>query len=253
MTVNRPAFYAAVRASLFGGRLSDPQVQGMGAMLDAAPPDMPLDHLAYCLATAFHETGQKMQPVVENLNYTSAARIRQVWPSRFPSEAAAKPFAGNPQALANKVYGGRMGNVGVDDGWTYRGRGFVQITGRDNYARAGRKLLADLVRRPELATNCGTAAAIMFAGMTDGWFTGAKLSDYFGPGKNDPVNARRIINGLDEAQKVAGYYAKFLVALDVTEAAPPPIPVLPIPSPTPQPASSGFFAAFISWLKGLRA
>lgn len=69
----------------------------------------------------------------ENLNY-SARRLTQVWPRRFPSLAAAQPFAMDPQALANKVYNGRMGNrPDSNDGWHFRGRGPKQLTGRDNY------------------------------------------------------------------------------------------------------------------------
>jgi len=71
------------------------------------------------LATAFQETGGKMQPIEKNLNYTSATRIRQVWLSRFSMVAAAQPYVRNPQALANKVYGGRMGNTGVNYGWLF--------------------------------------------------------------------------------------------------------------------------------------
>ncbi len=68
----------------------------------------------------------------ENMNYT-AARIHAVWPSRFPSVAAATPYAHNPQALANKVYGGRMGNVGPNDGWLCRGEGLLDTTGLANF------------------------------------------------------------------------------------------------------------------------
>jgi putative chitinase len=257
MTINRAAFFAAVRSSLFGGRLNGGQVQGLDALLDTAPAEMPLEHLAYCLATAFHETNETMQPVVENLNYTTAARIRAVWPTRFPTEASAKPFVKNPQKLANKVYGGRMGNTGANDGWTYRGRGFVQITGKDNYERAGKKLLTDLVKSPELATHCGTAASILYAGMAEGWFTGKKLSDYFRHGLTDPYNARRIVNGLDRASDIAGYYHKFLAALEAAKVAgpsvvpPPPDiePIAPIPQPTNAAAAAlvgGLVAAVVA-------
>ncbi len=70
----------------------------------------------------------------ENLSYT-AERLHAVWPTRFPTVAGAEPFAHNPQALANKVYGGRMGNAGPDDGWLNRGQGLLQTTGHDNIAR----------------------------------------------------------------------------------------------------------------------
>ncbi|PIB96520.1 glycoside hydrolase family 19 protein [Caulobacter sp. X] len=91
----------------------------------------------------------------ENLNY-SAKRLTEVWPKRFPSLAAAAPFAGNPQALANKTYGGRGGNTGPNDGWLYRGRGPLMSTFHCNYAEAqdltGLPLLAhpDLLLKPEV-------------------------------------------------------------------------------------------------------
>ena len=91
--------------------------------------------------------------VVENLNY-SARRLTQVWPHRFPSLASAVPFANNPQALANKVYNGRMGNrAGSDDGWTYRGRGGSQTTGHDGYAALAAACGLDLLSDPDLVND----------------------------------------------------------------------------------------------------
>ena len=76
----------------------------------------------------------------ENLNY-SAPRLEQVWPARFSSEGAAQAYAHDPKKLANKVYNGRMGNVpGTDDGWIFRGKGLLQLTGRDNVSRMARRL-----------------------------------------------------------------------------------------------------------------
>jgi putative chitinase len=86
--------------------------------------------IAHVMAQISHECGAGRE-VVESLNYT-ASRMMQVGPSRFPTLASATPFAGNPRALANKVYNGRMGNaVGSDDGFVYRGRGASQTTGRE--------------------------------------------------------------------------------------------------------------------------
>ena len=236
--LDRAKFFSSVRGALFAGRLTEKQVQGMDAMLDAIPSGMNLDHVAYCFATALHETGAKMQPVVENLRYKSAARIREVWPSRFPSNASAVPYVGEPELLANKVYGARMGNLGGNDGWIYRGRGFVQITGRDNYKRAGQILGVDLLTFPELAEEPETAAAILYCGMREGWFTGKKLADYFRPGLIDPYNARRIINGLDRAAEIAGYYRAFAGALATAGYTPKPaIPVIDaVPPPDVEPA-----------------
>lgn len=91
---------------------------------------------------------------VENLSY-SAERLRAVWPKRFPTLAAAKPYARNPAALAEKVYGGRLGNTRPGEGARYIGRGGLMRTGRAGYAEAalafrGRGVTVDLLASPEL-------------------------------------------------------------------------------------------------------
>src|SRR5450759_1825830 len=96
------------------------------------------------MAQISHECGAG-HDVVENLNYT-ASRMMQVWPSRFPTTASAEPYAGNPKALADRVYDGRMGNTaGSDDGWNFRGRGASQTTGREGYVLLARATKLDLL------------------------------------------------------------------------------------------------------------
>lgn len=110
-----------------------------------ATPDL----VAHVMAQISHECGAG-HDVVENMNYT-AARMMQVWPSRFPTSASAQPFAGNPRALANKVYNGRMGNrTGSDDGWNFRGRGGAQTTGREGYQRVKKATGLDVIAEPDL-------------------------------------------------------------------------------------------------------
>lgn len=104
--------------------------------------------IAHWLGQFGHES-HNFTDFEENLSY-SAERLCKVWPSRFPSLAAALPYARNPRALANKVYGGRMGNHGPDDGWTYRGRG-PQLTGKENYTAAAKRTGLPLVTNPDLA------------------------------------------------------------------------------------------------------
>jgi putative chitinase len=105
--------------------------------------------IAHVMAQISHECGAG-HDVIENLNY-SAARIRQVWPSRFATVEAAAPYANNPQKLANKVYNGRLGNrVGSNDGWNFRGRGGSQTTGRDGYKRVAAQTGLDVVNKPDL-------------------------------------------------------------------------------------------------------
>lgn len=100
----------------------------------------------------------------ENLNYTNAQRIRDVWPSRVPTVDIAASLVRNPQALANRVYAGRLGNgdEASGDGWRYRGRGLIGITGMANYTLAATALAMPLVTEPDLVAQpagaCLTAA-----------------------------------------------------------------------------------------------
>jgi len=169
--MNRKTYYATLRT-----KLTQQQVDGQEAILnEAVKRGAPLTLTAYALATAHHETGGTFGPVTENLNYTSAARIKQVWPKRFPTLASAEPYVKNPRALANKVYGDRadLGNrPGTDDGWNYRGRGLAQITGRANYEKWG------LTAKPDDALKLPIAARILLDGLEKGMFTGKKVADY---------------------------------------------------------------------------
>ena len=104
------------------------------------------------LSTCLEESGFKT--LSENLNY-SAERAHEVFPREFPTVASAEPYAYNPQAFANKVYGGRMGNIGQNAGWLYRGQGLDQITGEDNFKLLARLTGLDLVNHPDLVTSPG--------------------------------------------------------------------------------------------------
>lgn len=88
-----------------------------------------------------HETS-RLEKLKESLSY-SAKRMTEVWPHRFPTLESAKPYAYNPEALANKTYGGRLGNNTSGDGYRYFGRGIPMITGKANY-----QLLEDLTGLP---------------------------------------------------------------------------------------------------------
>ena len=129
-------------------------VAGQGEMR-AAGIVTPL-RLQHFMAQIHPETGG-LRFLEENLNY-SAKRLMQVWPARFRTLAAAQPFANNPEALANKVYGGRLGNTQPGDGWRYRGRGMKQTTGRFNYRAAGHENDPDALLDPVI----GLRAALTF-------------------------------------------------------------------------------------------
>lgn len=211
--MNRSAFFASARAALFPAGLRQSHVDTIDAILDEAERrGSPLGHLAYILATARHEPGDAMAPNRENLYYTTAKRIRAVWPSRFPTLAAAEPYVKNPRALANKVYNGRLGNrPGTDDGWLFRGAGLVQLTGRTNFEKAGKATGVDLAAAPARATELPIAVHILFDGMEGGWFTGKSLDDVDDtPGYEDD---RAVVNGTDRAALIAGYARAFETAL----------------------------------------
>ena len=105
--------------------------------------------LAHFMAQISHESdGGTITE--ENMNYTTAARIAAVWPSRFTIESA-QNYVRKPRELANKVYNGRMGNQPYsDDGYNYRGRGLLQLTGKESYAKIGKLTGLDLVKNPNL-------------------------------------------------------------------------------------------------------
>lgn len=105
--------------------------------------------IALCLAHISVETGG-FRRLDENMNY-SASRLRQVWPARFKTDAIARKYAGNPQALANYVYGGRLGNKGRPNaGWLYRGSGPGQVTGYDNFLKVERETGIPFTSQPDL-------------------------------------------------------------------------------------------------------
>jgi len=120
--------------------------------------------LADFLAQTGHESANYTRRV-ENLNY-SAKRMMAVWPYRFADARVARQYEGQPQALANKVYGGRMGNTEPGDGWHFRGRGFLQVTGRDNYREVTRLLREAGVLCPDFERDPDALAEPRWAAMS---------------------------------------------------------------------------------------
>ena len=117
------------------------------------------------LAQVGYESGQ-LNRLEEGLIYRTSARLMKIWPKRFRTEASALPYVNNPSALANFVYADRLGNGPFQsgDGYTFRGRGLIQITGRSNYTAAGKALGIDAVGHPELL------ALVPHAAMGAAWF-----------------------------------------------------------------------------------
>jgi hypothetical protein len=182
-------FFAAIRP-LFG-TMTKAQVEGIEAKLAAfAAAGSPIAYVAYGLATSFHETGAKMQPVEE----------------------------------IGRGRGKRYGKPGKHAGQVAYGRGDVQLTHDYNYELADAELDLNgaLLANFDLALDPGTSAQIMVRGMTEGWFAGDKIGRHkfsrYLPVKGlatlkQFTPARRIINGVDRAEKVAGYAMSFQAAL----------------------------------------
>ena len=117
------------------------------------------------LAQLAHESAM-FERMVESLNYTKAAQIRRTWPKRFANNSAAVAFVSKPERLANFVYANRLGNgdAASGDGWKYRGRGLIQLTGRAHYAAAEEAIGLPLLDSPELLEEPAHAADAA------GWF-----------------------------------------------------------------------------------
>ncbi len=148
--------------------------------------DTPRRVAAFVAQTAHESAG--LSRLVESLDYSSASRLCEVWPRRFVSLDAALPFVRRPDRLAELVYGGRLGNSRAGDGWRYRGRGLIQITGRDNYGRAGAALGLDLIGRPELLEQPEAAA------QSAAWWWASRGLNACAD-RDDIAGMTRIING----------------------------------------------------------
>ena len=183
--INRNFFFTQIRRTMFSNDLKQSQVDGINAILDGWEAKYPTSDdrwLAYAFATTYHETDQHMQPIEEY------------------GKGRGLPY-GKPDPTTGKVY---------------YGRGFVQLTWERNYKTMSDLLGVDFVNHPELALELDNATNIMFMGMIKGLFTGKSLGDYFSKTKEDWVNARRIINGLDKAQAIAMYGHNFYSAISYT-------------------------------------
>lgn len=175
MNINPATFFDKYHAAF--GKLNQSQVDGLNSLiahLNADPHVTDPRWAAYMLATVRHETAVTYQPIAEY----------------------------------GKGKGRRYGKPDAN-GHTYYGRGYVQLTWKANYDAMSRVLHVDLVNHPDDAMLPENAYWILSYGMRHGSFTGKKLSDYIDATWCDYLEARRIINGVDKAQTIAGYAVKF--------------------------------------------
>lgn len=248
--MNKAAFFAAIRRELYDGTLTPIQVYRIEVLLDTIiAADWPLSYAAYALATAHHETAQwKHMKELGGEDYFK----------RMYDKHGSRP-----------IKAAELGNVQAGDGAKFAGRGYVQLTGRANYVKAGKALGLDLLKEPQTVEEPGVAAKVLVWGMSTGAYTGKANRDYLAKSPPDYVNARRIINGTDKASMIATYAKEFQAALvaanygkaePIAKPAPTPAPAKPAPALEPTrndgtfqaPASEpGPWAQFASFLANL--
>lgn len=231
--MDRPAYYRALRArdnDLFGSALSQRQVDGMEALLDAMH-GYPLDHAAHVLAECYHETGGGMYPVKETVYRHSK--------NKNPSDA---------KVIARLDAAWKKGQLSWvrepywREGWF--GRGLIQLTHLSNYRNASALVGVDLVSQPDRALDVAISAEIAAEGCRVGLFTGAALSDYDGE-TYDHYNARDIVNGdkRKNGQAIATHAESFTEALVAGDWGYPPRPDV-----EPVEPSGSSYREYLMWL-----
>lgn len=180
--VDEVKFYAALRTEGLFNKMSQQQVDSVDAILDESESQGISDNrqIAYLLATAYHEAFNPKHPETRLTPITE--------------------FGGEAYLKSKKYY-------------PYYGRGFSQLTWVDNYNKESKRLNLDLVNHPELMLEIPTAANSHVYCMAHGVYTTHKLSDYINDSGCDFIAARKIVNGTDQAELIAGYANKFLNCL----------------------------------------
>ncbi len=160
--------------------------------------------VAAFLAQVGHESGQ-LTCLVENLNY-SAQALQATWPTRFDAGLAAQ-YARQPELIANAVYGSRLGNTAPGDGWTHRGRGLIQLTGKSNYQRCGDALGLNLLNHPELLEQPANAA------LAAGWFWSVNGLNTLADAGNFTAITKKVNGGQNGAADRMAIYQRALKVL----------------------------------------
>ena len=195
--VNREAFFTQIRSTVFHNRLNQDQVDNLNTLLDTWEillPNADPRWIANSLAQIHHETGGRMTPIRETFaesDWQAVDRLERAWRN------GKLPWVRKPY---------------WHDGWF--GRGHIQLTHQANYRKMAERTGYPLVDRPSLMLAPKVSAEVAVIGMVEGLFTGQKLADYFNETTDDPLNARRIVNGPDGTDaKVAALHHQFLKAL----------------------------------------
>lgn len=181
LKVNRKVFFDGYRSAL--GSLNQSQVDGLAFLLGRFEADVrwiDLRKVAYSLATIKRECANTWQPIEE--------RGGKIYLSKYYLKPSLRRA---------------LGNIKLSDAWVYKGRSYIQLTGRKNYELFGKLLGLPLLERPEIALQPDVGFQIMTSGLHEGLFTGTRLSDYITPKDWDYFQARRTVNGLDHAREIA--------------------------------------------------
>lgn len=164
--------------------------------------------LAMWVAQCAHES-DGFTHLIENLNY-SAGALARTWSARFHTIVEAREYERRPEKIANKVYSGRMGNgpESSGDGWKFRGRGLIQLTGRANYAACGTGLEVDLLAAPDLL------ATKRYAALSAGWFWHTRGLNVLADASDVAGVTRKINGGLIGLADRAERYQQALTHLE---------------------------------------
>lgn len=202
--IDRARFFAGYRQAF--GPLRQDQVDGLNVLLGLIDDDPFPDTrwIAYLQATIKHECDDTWRPIGEH-------GVRAYFDKYEPGTRLGKI----------------LGNTHPGDGVLFRGRGYSQLSGRANYARLGALLGVDLIGRPALALVPVHAYRIACIGMAKGLFTGVGLGHFINAERCDYVGARRVVNGVDRAELIAGYARAFETILVAAGSSESPIPVPP--------------------------
>lgn len=176
--------------------LADKWVNALNETCQEFAIDSPY-RIAGFLSNVAHESGG-FKFVSENLNY-SAASLMRVWSSRFPTVEIAQRYAMQPEKIANRAYADRMGNgdEASGDGWKYRGRGLIQLTGKNNYVAYSLACDNEALQKPDIV------AEPKYAAESAGWFWSVNRLNQLADNQDIVGMAKRInggINGLDDRQ-----------------------------------------------------
>lgn len=201
MRIDNDRFFRYYRHEFNPRRISQKQVDGLREIVAFLAKHLvgtasSIPWAAYMLATVKHETANTFQPIVE--------RGRRAYFDRY--EITSK----NPR---HRRIARSLGNTEPGDGWLTRGRGYIMITGRDNYVQFSPIVGIDLIKQPDAARIPSVALKIMHHGMVQGLFTGKRLGHFITPQKINYPQARRIVNRMDKAMVIAAYAEKFEIVL----------------------------------------